>query len=194
VSATRPPASTISQLARFVRQARPRELATIWAEEWIGGLLRGLPGLTGFTLRHLLYRGLFARLEGFSFIYPGARLTRTYGIRAGRDLHVNSGAFIDARGGLTVGAHVLVGPNVVIVTASHRWTERTVPIIVQGQAPAPVVIGDDVWIGGNAVIVPGVTVGTGTVVGAGAVVTHDTAPYSIVAGVPARQVGERGRP
>jgi acetyltransferase-like isoleucine patch superfamily enzyme len=188
------PTSAIAQLARFVRTAKLRQLATIWGEEWLGALVRGLPGLTGFTLRYLLYRALFVELEGFCFVYPGARLTRTYGIRAGRDLHINSGVFIDARGGLTLGAHVLVGPNAVIVTSSHRWTQRALPIVAQGQDLAPVTIGDDVWIGGNAVIVPGVTVGSGTVVGAGAVVTHDTAPYSIVAGVPARQVGERARP
>ena len=55
-------------------------------------------------------------------------------------------------------------------------------------------IGDDVWIGGNVVVTPGVTIATGTVVGAGAVVTGDTTPYSIVAGVPARLMGERPRP
>ncbi len=54
-----------------------------------------------------------------------------------------------------------------------------------------VTIGHDVWIGHNAVIMPGVTVGNGAVVGTGAIVTHDVAPYSIVAGVPARQIGTR---
>lgn len=186
--------SAVAQVIRFVRTVGARRLATIWAEEWVGWLVRSVPGLIGFGLRYLLYRALFARLEGFCFIYPGARLMRTYGIRAGRNLHVNGGVFIDARGGVTFGAHVLIGPNAVIVSSTHHWTDPSRPIVLQGHENAPVTMGDDVWIGGNAVILPGVSVATGTVVAAGAVVTSDTEPYSIVAGVPARPTGERPRP
>ena len=188
------PESPVAQVRRFVRSVSARQLLTIWVEEWVGGLVRSIPGLAGFGLRYLLYRVLFTRLDGFCFIYPGVRLMRTCGIRAGRNLHINGGAFIDARGGLTFGAHVLIGPNAVIVSSRHHWTDPSVPIVLQGHLTAPVTIGDDVWIGGNAVILPGVTVATGTVVAAGAVVTNDTPPYSIVAGVPARPTGERPRP
>src|SRR5438093_975493 len=151
------------------------------------------PG-SGFTLRYLLYRALFAHLDGFCFIYPGARMTHTYGIRCGRNLHLNSGAFLDGRGGLTLGTNVLIGPNAVVLSSQHHWTDASLPIILQGHRLAPVTIGDDVWIGGNVVITPGITIATGTVVGAGAVGTTDTAPYTIVAGVPARPIGERPHP
>jgi galactoside O-acetyltransferase len=193
---TRPPApaSVSAQLRRFTRAHSPSQLATVWAEEWLGALLRPLPDVPGFALRYLFYRLLFARLDGFCFIYPGARLMHTYGIRAGRNLHMHGGAFIDARGGLTIGAHVLIGPNAVIVTSRHHWTDPSLPVVLQGHLPEPVVIGDDVWIGASAVITSGITVASGTVVGAGAVVTEDTAPYTIVGGVPARPIGERPRP
>jgi galactoside O-acetyltransferase len=156
--------------------------------------VRSLPGTPGFLARAALCRLLFARLGGLCFVYPGARLLHVYGIRAGTDLHVASGAFIDARGGLTLGDHVLIGPNTVIVTSEHHWTDPRVPIVAQGHRHGPIAIGDDVWIGGNVVVTPGVRIATGTVVGAGAVVTADTGPYSIVAGVPARPIGTRPRP
>lgn len=166
----------------------------MWTEEWIGGLVRSVPGLLGFTLRYLVYRVLFARLGGFCFIYPGARLMHTYGIDAGPNLHLHSGAFIDARGGLALGAHVLIGPGAVLVTATHHWDDPTRPIVLQGSRLAPVRVGSDVWIGANAVITAGVTVGDGAVVGAGAVVTDDVAAYTIVGGAPARPIGTRPRP
>jgi maltose O-acetyltransferase len=192
--APRAPGSVTAQVRRFVGTLTIRQLATLWVEEWVGGPLRPLPGMLGFTLRYALYRMLFARLDGFCFLYPGVRLVHTYGIGAGRNLHVNAGAFLDGRGGLTFGAHVLVGPNAVIVSSQHHWSDPALPIVLQGHRIAPTTIGDDVWIGANAVITPGVTIATGTVVGAGAVVTGDTAPYTIVGGVPASPIGTRPRP
>ena len=181
-------------LRRFAGSLSARQLATIWLEEWVGALVRSIPGITGFLLRAGLYRLLFARLDGFALIYPGARLSHTYGIRAGRGLAINGGAFLDGRGGLTLGANVLVGPNALLLSSQHHWTDPTLPIVAQGHVLAPTTIGDDVWIGGNVTITPGVSVASGTVVGAGAVVTADTEPYSIVAGVPARPIGTRPRP
>jgi acetyltransferase-like isoleucine patch superfamily enzyme len=186
--------SLLSHLQRFARDMSVRQLAVIWAEEWLGGICRSIPGITGFALRYALYRLLFARLGGFCLIYPGARLSHTYGIRAGRNLAVNSGAFLDGRGGLTLGSGVLVGPNAVLLSSMHHWTDPARPILEQGHLLAETTIGDDVWIGSNVTINPGLTIATGTVVGAGAVVTSDTQPYSIVGGVPARQIGSRPVP
>jgi len=187
-------ASPTAQMRRFARTLTVGQMATVWLEEWIGGLLRSIPGMSGFALRWALYRLLFARLGGFCFIYPGARLMHTYGFRAGRNLHMHGGAFADARGGLTLGDHVLIGPGAVLVSSQHQWSDPSLPIALQGHQCAPTTIGDDVWIGANAVITPGVRIASGTIVSAGAVVTADTEPYTIVAGVPARPIGHRPRP
>jgi acetyltransferase-like isoleucine patch superfamily enzyme len=186
--------SLLSHLQRFARAMSPRQLAVIWAEEWIGGLCRSIPGITGFAIRYALYKALFARLDGFCLIYPGARLSHTYGIEAGRNFAVNAGAFLDGRGGLTIGSGVLVGPNAVLLSSMHHWTDPSLRILEQGHLLAKTTIGDDVWIGSNVTITPGLTIATGTVIGAGAVVTSDTQPYSIVGGVPARQIGSRPLP
>ncbi len=100
---------------------------------------------------------------------------------------------MSGRGGLQIGDGVLIGPNAVIDTTHHRYDMVDRPICEQGQRLEPTVIGDDVWIGANAVILPGIEVATGTIVSAGAVVNKSTEPYSIVGGVPARPIGERPR-
>jgi acetyltransferase-like isoleucine patch superfamily enzyme len=189
-----PRASVPAQLRRFLGTLSAGQAARVWLEQWLGGLVRSIPSFLGFGLRFVLYRCLFARLGGFCFIYPGAYLTHTYGIRAGRNLHVNGGAFFDGRGGLTIGENVLVGPNAVLLSSQHHWSDPSLPIVLQGHRLAPTTIGDDVWIGANVVITPGGSFASGTVIGAGSVVTADTAPYTIVAGVPARHIGDRPRP
>jgi acetyltransferase-like isoleucine patch superfamily enzyme len=190
-----PPRTSVpAQVRRFLGTLGGRQVLTVWLEQWLGGLVRPIPSFVGFALRYALYRLLFARLDGFCFIYAGAHLSHTYGIRAGRNLHVNGGAFFDGRGGLTIGSNVLVGPNAVLLSSQHHWSDPSLPIVLQGHRLAPTTIGDDVWIGANVVVTPGVTLATGTVVGAGSVVTTDTAPYTIVAGVPARPIGDRPRP
>jgi acetyltransferase-like isoleucine patch superfamily enzyme len=80
---------------------------------------------------------------------------------------------------------------VIIFSSQHRYNIEGVPILFQGHEKKRVSIGKDVWIGANAVILPGVTIGDGAIIGAGAVVTGDVEPYSIVGGVPARKIGER---
>jgi acetyltransferase-like isoleucine patch superfamily enzyme len=188
------PSSVFAQIRRLVATLSFREALVVYLDEWVGAILRPIPSLAGATLRWAYCRLVFARLAGFCFIRPGARISYSYRITAGRNLHVNGGASIDARGGLILGDNVLIGPNAVLLTSQHHWSDPSLPVVVQGHQLAPTTIGDDVWIGANAVILPGVTIASGTVVGAGAVVTKDTEPYSIVAGVPARAVGSRPGP
>jgi acetyltransferase-like isoleucine patch superfamily enzyme len=94
--------------------------------------------------------------------------------------------FFHSAGGLTLGRNVGVGPGVKIITSFHAEEGLQVPILHSRVEFAPVVIGDDCDLGVGAVILPGVTLGCGVQVGAGAVVTRDVAPHAVVAGVPAR--------
>jgi acetyltransferase-like isoleucine patch superfamily enzyme len=94
-------------------------------------------------------------------------------------------------GGVTIGSNVLVAGHTSINTVSHSADRCDIPINDQPAVIDPVVIEDDVWIGLNAVILQGVTIGRGTIVGAGAVVNKSIPPWSIAVGVPARVVGRR---
>lgn len=94
-------------------------------------------------------------------------------------------------GKITIGNDVLFAPRVVVLGTMHAYRDRTLLIRAQGILAKPVTVEDDVWIGLNAVITPGVHIGRGAVVGANAVVTKDVEPYAIVGGIPARVIGFR---
>ena len=91
-------------------------------------------------------------------------------------------------GPVSIGSHVNLAQGIVVTALNHNYDDSTLRIDQQGVSTKPVVIGDDVWIGANAVILPGVTIGRHVVVAAGAVVTKDVPEYSIVAGVPAKVI------
>ena len=78
-----------------------------------------------------------------------------------------------------------------IISSNHKFEDPAKPIIDQGHTHGFVTVGKDVWIGANVVVLPKVTIADGTVVGAGAVVTRSTEPYTIVAGSPAKKIGDR---
>jgi acetyltransferase-like isoleucine patch superfamily enzyme len=111
----------------------------------------------------------------------------------GANCYLNRNVRLGSSGdaGFTMGDNVMVGPNVVMDTSRHNDARIDIPMKLQGMSYAPIVIEDDVWIGANVVVTCGVTVGRGSIVGAGAVVTRDVPPYSVVAGVPARVVRQR---
>ena len=91
-----------------------------------------------------------------------------------------------------IGSDVMMGPDCVIYTRNHRFDRLDIPMREQGYGPVePVVIGDDCWIGGRVTILPGVHVGNGAVIAAGAVVTKDVPPYAVVGGVPAKIIYNR---
>jgi acetyltransferase-like isoleucine patch superfamily enzyme len=94
--------------------------------------------------------------------------------------------------GIQVGRDVLLANDVQLICGNHTFARRDIPIRAQPPEGKPIVIEDDVWLGASAIILGGVTVGRGSVVGAGAVVTHSLPPYSIARGVPAEVVGVRG--
>ena len=106
----------------------------------------------------------------------------------------NSGIGIDASvgSGTIMGSNVMMGPEVIIYTRNHATSRIDIPMAQQGFAEcAPVTIGDDVWIGGRVIILPGVTIGSGSILGAGAVIPRDIPPYAIAVGNPARVVRYR---
>lgn len=92
-------------------------------------------------------------------------------------------------GPITIGKYVMMGSEVVVYTQNHATSREDIPMQFQGYTEVkPVTIGDDVWIGRRVIILPGVKIGDGCVIGAGAVVSKDTPPYSVVVGNPARVV------
>jgi maltose O-acetyltransferase len=162
----------------FAKLAIPYQLARI--------LLAPLPAETGYRLRLVIMRAL-----GFS-IGPGTMLSDLpyfSGNRAhrlisfGYNCYVNIGCRFDCGASISIGHGVSIGQEVLVLTSTHtlgppEW--RASKLLYK-----PVVIENGAWIGARAVILPGVTIGGGAVVAAGAVVTKDVPPNTLVAGVPA---------
>ena len=94
-------------------------------------------------------------------------------------------------GPLRIGENVMMGPDVTILSQTHNIERTDIPMGKQGMREAEVSIGNDVWIGMRSIIMPGVKIGDGAVIGAGAVVTKDVPDYAIVGGVPARIIKYR---
>ena len=107
--------------------------------------------------------------------------------------HSGIGINCELYGPVTIGEYVMMGPEVVIYTSQHEFGRTDIPMQEQGKTPTmPVTIGNDVWIGRRAIIMPGVTIGNGAIIGAGAVVTKDVPDYAVVGGVPAKVIKMRG--
>lgn len=102
--------------------------------------------------------------------------------------HTRIGIHNTIIGPVTIGSHVNLAQGITVTALNHNYSDTTKRIDEQGVSTKPVIIGDDVWIGANAVILPGVTIGSHVVVAAGAVVTKDVPENTIVAGVPAKVI------
>lgn len=109
----------------------------------------------------------------------------------GKSVAINDNFWVDAKGGVEIGDNVLIGPYVIIHSANHKFTLRSVPIREQKHTLSKVSIEEGVWIGARVTILPGVVIGQGAIIAAGAVVNHDVAPYTIVGGVPAEYISDR---
>lgn len=132
-------------------------------------------------------RALFSRLTGQptdeSFgLFPPFYTDFGKNIHVGKDVFINSGCCFQDQGGITLGDGCLIGHQVVIATLNHDLD----PARRGGMYPAPVRLGKNVWVGAHATILPGVTVGDGAVIAAGAVVTKDVPAGVVAGGVPAR--------
>ena len=108
--------------------------------------------------------------------------------------HTRIGIHNTIIGPVTVGNHVNLAQGITVTALNHNFADASLRIDEQGVSTLPVTIEDDVWIGANAVVLPGVTVGTHSVVAAGAVVSRDVPPYSLVAGVPAKVIKKLSTP
>ena len=126
-------------------------------------------------------------------IMRGAHFETGYSghVTLGENSFVGAYAILNGQGGLEIGNNVLIAGHCFIVSGNHGFDDTSRPMNEQDFVSLGVVIEDDVWLGGGAKVMDGVRIGRGSIVAAGAVVTRDVEPYSIMAGVPARLVRKR---
>ncbi|MGY3930553.1 nodulation protein L [Aeromonas encheleia] len=141
--------------------------------------------------QQILLRALIGELAEGAFICPPFYCTYGRHISLGKDSYINMGATLLDNAPIRIGAAVMIGPNVQIYTAAHALAadERICGV----ETALPVTIEDRVWIGGGAILLPGVTIGREAIVGAGAVVTKDVPAGARVVGNPARILPARAK-
>lgn len=129
----------------------------------------------------------------------GARVSPTVSVRNGGRVRIGAGAHVgqwsslwagDDSGTITIGDHALLAPNVYVTASNYDFVGRPGPVMDAPRRGRDVVIGRDSWLGVGVVVLPGVTIGDGAIVAAGAVVTRDLPPGCLAAGVPAVVVRE----
>jgi acetyltransferase-like isoleucine patch superfamily enzyme len=158
---------------------------------WLDGRLYLANNIVGYLpfsiLRIAVYRAMLGTKIGRGTnIFMRAWFDCPGGVEIGENTIVNQRCRLDGRGGLSIGNNVSIAADVIMITASHDMQSKDCKGIT-----AAIIVHDYVFIGTRAMILPGVTLGKGSVVGAGAVVTKNVAPHDIVAGNPARVIGKR---
>lgn len=136
------------------------------------------------------------RMGSGAAISPNAAFSHPERIEAGRGLRLGARTTLWAgpsHGRILIGDDVLFGPDVLVTAASYRFNDGH-PVTLQAMEEADVVIGNDVWLAAKVVVLPGVRIGDGAVIAAGAVVNRDIPPMTIAAGLPAKVIGTRQTP
>lgn len=114
------------------------------------------------------------------------------GVSIGNHVEINENCFL---ANIVIGDYCIIAPQCYVVNRNHGFNDPDVPVRKQGyQSEAPPILGRDVWVGVRVILLPGVIVGNGAIIAAGAVVNRDIPPYAIAAGVPAKVVGWRKQP
>lgn len=132
-------------------------------------------------------------IKGNPRIHPSASLRCGRNIYLGENAHINQFCCVWAgdHSRITLGDNLLMGPGVKIFSSNHSIQRKDIPMNLQPFSEKDIVIGNDVWLGANSVVVAGVTIGDGTVIAAGSVVTKNIPAYTVAGGIPAKPIKHR---
>lgn len=171
----------LSSAAPFPKTWYARRI--VWDLTW--ATVRWLPGRF-FLVRRVVLGVQGARVSSDCRIRTGVKIRFPWNLSVGTRSTIGDAANIWNLGRVEIGSNVVLSQRVHICAGTHDHLDPALPLLT-----SPITIEDEVWICAEAFIGPGVTVGRGAVVGARAVVTRDVAPYTVVAGNPAREIGRR---
>lgn len=164
----------------------------LWEKLMRGGWQRyslyQISTLPSLHLRRWFYMGLGAECGRNSVFHYRTEIRDPFLLKVGQGTVIGDNVLLDAHNGLTLGKNVNLSSNVVIYTGQHDHRD---PYFRSKGGKRSVEIGDRAWLGSNVMVLPGVVIGEGAVCCGGAVVTKDVEPFTVVAGVPAKKVGDR---
>lgn len=162
-------------------------------KQYIKGLialfLKVLSHFPSHFFRNLILRLFFRMdLDNNSVLYSGFTIRNPKKIKIGRGTVVGYSCELDGRKGITIGENVNISSDVKLYTLQHDYNSYGFDAI-----GGPIIVNDYAWISVRAIVLPGVVIGEGAVVAAGAVVTKNVDPYTVVGGVPAKKISDRNR-
>lgn len=149
-------------------------------------LLHLISSVPSHLVRRFFYRLAGMKIGKGSTIHTGCRFYELGNISIGEDTIVGENAVLDGRDKIEIGNHVDIATEVMFYNSDHDMEDEFFSAKI-----APIVVEDYVFVGPRSIILPGVRIGKGAVVAAGAVVTKDVEPFTIVGGIPAKIIGER---
>lgn len=159
----------------------------IWKDsiEWffLNSIISSFPSQ---TFRIIVLRIMGAKIPMSTAVYSGIEYRNPKGLTIGVGTALGHRAILDCRMGLNIGKSVCFGTEVMIWTLHHDYNDIDFKAV-----GGEVNIGDYVWLGSRCVILPGITIGNGAVIAAGAVVTKDVLPFTVVGGIPAKVIAKR---
>jgi acetyltransferase-like isoleucine patch superfamily enzyme len=170
------------------RQSFLNNIADFIVNIFIGGLPHA-PIANAFKSRLMISRG--AQIGERVKLLQGIWVDRFTKLSIGNDVSIAKDVIIVAIGGVRIGDRAMIGYGSKLISAGHNIPENREPMRFSGALLKKVVIENDTWLGAQTVILPGVTIGEGAIVAAGAVVSKDVEPFSIVGGVPAEIIKMR---
>jgi galactoside O-acetyltransferase len=183
--------------------------------EWLNSFLIVIPGNIGIIIRRVAFKSILKTCGKKLSLYTNVKITGVKNIQLGDYVQVSRNSSIHAHnngrikignrlgmntnstigaadgGEIIIGSDVMIAQNVVIRASDHEFKDVNTPISQQGHRGGTIIIGDDCWIAANVIITANVKIGNHSIVSAGAVVTKDIDPYSIVGGVPAKFIRKR---
>ncbi len=152
---------------------------------------RETKGIKGMAIRYALLQTLAQHVGQNVSIHPNVYLFKIHNLSLGDNVSIHPLCYIDAAGCIDIGNDVSIAHDVSIISFNHGFDDLSVPIKDQELIKKKILIKDNVWIGAKSTILAGVTVYTGSVIGASSVVTHDVEENSVVVGSPARVIQNR---
>lgn len=156
-------------------------------------IIFSLPRFSFFNNLKSLYLKFFfkAKIGKQVIYYPGIWIFTGRNLTLGDNVDLAKDVLLTTDGGISIGDRSLIGYRTQILSSNHNVPNKPDRIFNAGHSKSPIAIGKDCWIGANCIILPGVTIGEGSIIAAGSVVTKDIPAFTYAAGIPARVIKER---
>ncbi len=136
--------------------------------------------------RAVFWSFFMKRVGRETVILNNVKILAPKNIAIGKNVAINDYCYLAGEGGITIGDYSMIAPGVSIISSDHGFSEKGKPFVLQEHTLKPVVIGNNVWLGKNSIILKGVTIGDNSIIAAGAVVTKNVPPSCISGGNPAK--------